>query len=85
MMIIFTYVWYAMLLTFMNVPGILAERISLALVSLVLAGFAQSLCMVPMAVMLLHGAGARFRGRVMGVRMLAISTACRSVCSRPAA
>jgi hypothetical protein len=25
-----------------------------------------------MAVMLLHGAGARFRGRVMGVRMLAI-------------
>jgi hypothetical protein len=28
--------------------------------------------MVPMAVMLLHGAGATFRGRVMGVRMLAI-------------
>jgi sugar phosphate permease len=38
----------------------------------VLAGFAQSLSMVPMAVMLLHGAGAKFRGRVMGVRMLAI-------------
>jgi len=28
--------------------------------------------MVPMAVMLLHGAGGRLRGRVMGVRMLAI-------------
>jgi len=28
--------------------------------------------MVPLAVMLLHIAGPRFRGRVMGVRMLAI-------------
>ena len=28
--------------------------------------------MVPMAVMLLHSAGAKFRGRVMGVRMLAV-------------
>lgn len=67
MMIIFTCVWYLMLLAFVHVPGIVAGWISL-----VLAGFAQSLCMVPMAVMLLHGAGARFRGRVMGVRMLAI-------------
>jgi hypothetical protein len=39
---------------------------------LMLAGFAQSLSMVPMAVMLLHSAGPRFRGRVMGVRMFAI-------------
>ena len=39
---------------------------------LVLAGFAQSLSLVPMSVMLLHSAGERFRGRVMGVRMLAI-------------
>ena len=52
---------------FVHVPGIAGGRISL-----VLAGFAQSLCMVPMAVMLLHSAGAEFRGRVMGVRMLAI-------------
>jgi hypothetical protein len=67
MMIGYTLVWYGMLLAFVHVPGIVGGRISL-----VLAGFAQSLCMVPMAVMLLHGAGARFRGRVMGVRMLAI-------------
>jgi hypothetical protein len=67
MMIVYTLVWYAMLLGFAHVPGIVGGRISL-----VLAGFAQSLCMVPMAVMLLHGAGAKFRGRVMGVRMLAI-------------
>ena len=39
--------------------------------ALVLAGFAQNLSLVPMAVMLLHGA-AEFRGRVMGMRMLAI-------------
>jgi hypothetical protein len=67
MMIIYTGVWYGMLLAFVHVPGITGGRITL-----VLAGFSQSLCMVPMAVMLLHGAGARFRGRVMGVRMLAI-------------
>jgi MFS family permease len=67
MMIINACLWYVMLLVFVHVPGIVGGR-----VSLVLAGFAQSLSMVPMAVMLLQGAGARFRGRVMGVRMLAI-------------
>jgi predicted MFS family arabinose efflux permease len=67
MMIIYAVVWYAMLLAFIHVPGITGGRLTL-----VFAGFAQSLSMVPMAVMLLHGAGTRFRGRVMGVRMLAI-------------
>ena len=37
-----------------------------------LAGFAQSLSMVPLSTMLLKSAGPQFRGRVMGVRMLAI-------------
>jgi MFS family permease len=67
MMLVYTFAWYAMLLAFVHMPGITGGRISL-----VLAGFAQSLCMIPMAVMLLHSAGAKFRGRVMGVRMLAI-------------
>jgi MFS family permease len=67
MMIVFAAVWYGMLLVFVHVPGITGGR-----VALLLAGFAQSLSMVPMAVMLLHGASARLRGRVMGVRMLAI-------------
>jgi MFS family permease len=67
MMIVNACLWYGMLLVFVHVPGIVGGRISL-----VLAGFAQSLSMVPMAVMLLQGAGPRFRGRVMGVRMLAI-------------
>jgi hypothetical protein len=39
---------------------------------MILAGFAQRLSMVTMATMLLHIAGERFRGRVMGMRMLAI-------------
>jgi MFS family permease len=35
-------------------------------------GFIQSFCMVPMAVILLRTADPAFRGRVMGVRMLAV-------------
>lgn len=67
MMIGFTCVWYALLLAFVYAPGVDAARLILFV-----AGLAQSLCMTPMAVMLLHGAGPRFRGRVMGVRMLAV-------------
>jgi MFS family permease len=67
MMLIFAVAWYALLLVFIQMPGPMTGRLML-----LLAGFAQSLSMVPMAVMLLHSAGARFRGRVMGVRMLAI-------------
>ena len=37
-----------------------------------LAGVTQSLCMVTLAVMLLKTSEERLRGRVMGVRMLAI-------------
>jgi len=67
MMLVFAFGWYAMLLLFIAMPGPASARIML-----MLAGIAQSLCMVPMSVMLLHGAGARFRGRVMGVRIMAI-------------
>ena len=67
MMIVFALAWYALLLVFAHMPGAAGGR-----VMLVLAGLAQSLCLVPMSVMLLHSAGVRFRGRVMGVRMLAI-------------
>ena len=41
-------------------------------VLLAIVGFAQSFCMVTLAVVLMRLADARFRGRVMGVRMLAI-------------
>ena len=36
------------------------------------AGFVQSFCQIPMAVLLLRGTDPAFRGRVMGVRMLAV-------------
>lgn len=67
MMITAAVVWYSMLLVFLHMPGPVSGG-----AMLMLAGFAQSLSMVPMAVMLLHSAGPRFRGRVMGVRMFAI-------------
>lgn len=67
MMLVFALAWYAGLFFFALMPGPGAGR-----VMLVLAGLAQSLSMVPMSVMLLHGTAPRFRGRVMGVRMLAI-------------
>lgn len=41
-------------------------------VLLVAIGFVQSICMVPMAVILLKTADPAYRGRVMGVRMLAV-------------
>jgi MFS family permease len=67
MMMIFAMAWYVLVLAFVWMPSA-----GLGRVMLVAAGFAQSLSMVPMAVMLLHSAGTKFRGRVMGVRMLAI-------------
>jgi hypothetical protein len=67
MMILFALAWYLALLVFVHMPGPTGGRLAL-----ILAGFMQSLSLVPMSVMLLTSAGERFRGRVMGVRMLAI-------------
>ena len=67
MMLLFAVAWYAALLVFVNLQNPVSGRMIL-----VIAGFTQSLSLVPMSVMLLHSAGERFRGRVMGVRMLAI-------------
>ncbi len=66
-MMIFAFVWYGLLLAYANTDVPVA-----GIALLMMAGFAQSLCMVPMAVMLLRSSGDRFRGRVMGVRMLAV-------------
>jgi MFS transporter len=67
MMIFFSLAWHAALLVFAQMENPSAGRMIL-----VIAGFSQSLCLVPMSVLLLHSAGDRFRGRVMGVRQLAI-------------
>jgi MFS family permease len=67
MMIVFALAWYAFLWAFAAMPEPASGRIAL-----VLAGLAQALSLVPMSVLLLHSAGERYRGRVMGVRTLAI-------------
>jgi hypothetical protein len=68
-MIISAVAWYAALLVFAQMRGALG-----GFALLVLAGFAQSLCMVTLAVVLLQETSAAFRGRIMGVRMLVIYT-----------
>ncbi|MEJ0017168.1 MAG: MFS transporter [Acetobacteraceae bacterium] len=66
MMIVFALAWYAMLLVFVHMRDPTSGSLTL-----ICAGLAQSLSLVPMSALLLHGAGA-YRGRVMGMRMLAI-------------
>jgi predicted MFS family arabinose efflux permease len=67
LMISATIMWYATLLVFAQV-----QSVPVAMVCLMLAGFAQSLCMISLAVILMRTASEHFRGRVMGVRMLVI-------------
>jgi predicted MFS family arabinose efflux permease len=62
-----TVLWYAALLVFAQI-----QTMPAAIACLMLAGFAQSLTMISIAVILMRTASEHFRGRVMGVRMLAI-------------
>jgi predicted MFS family arabinose efflux permease len=66
-MILSTLGWFVCLLAFAQMQTVWSGAPMLAL-----AGFAQSLSMVTLAVVLLGIAGGKFRGRIMGVRMLAI-------------
>ena len=59
--------WYVMLLVFAQMP-----TPELAIVFLAFAGAMQSFSMTSLQITLLREAGERFRGRVMGVRMMAI-------------
>ena len=67
LMIAATVMWYAALLLFVQM-----HSMPTAVVCLMLAGFSQSLCMISIMVILMRTASEHFRGRVMGVRMLAI-------------
>lgn len=53
---------------------VLATGLQVAMGMLLLAGMAQSLSMVSLSIILLRTTEERFRGRIMGVRMLAIYT-----------
>lgn len=67
MTIAFAFLWYIMLLFFARMPGP-----ATGFVMLMLAGACQTLSLVSLTVLLLKTADVGFRGRVMGVRMLAI-------------
>ncbi|RPI45457.1 MAG: hypothetical protein EHM59_10110 [Betaproteobacteria bacterium] len=67
MIVVFCAAWYVMILVFARMPTPVAGGIAL-----VLAGMAQSLCLVPLSAMLLKNAGEHYRGGVMGVRQLMI-------------
>ncbi len=67
LMIFASIAWYLMLLVFANLQSFPA-----AIICLAATGFAQSLCMISIAVTLLRAAEERFRGRIMGVRMMMI-------------
>ena len=67
MLIASAVLWHVLLLFFaqmQTLPG--------GIVTLLIAGVFQSLSMVSLTVILVRESGQRFRGRVMGVRMLAI-------------
>jgi predicted MFS family arabinose efflux permease len=66
-MLIAGIVWYALLFMFAHTP-----HPTNGIIVLILAGCAQSVSQVPMATMLLRTSDAQFRGRIMGIRMLAI-------------
>jgi Na+/melibiose symporter-like transporter len=59
--------WYGCLFGFVATP-----HVGLAMVMLVGAGVAQSTSMLALSMLLMRSVDQRFRGRIMGVRMLAI-------------
>lgn len=65
--LVFSALWFAILLVFAHL-----RSLPLGLCLLFAVGFVQSVAMVSMTADLLSTSGGRFRGRVMGVRMLAV-------------
>ncbi len=65
--LVHTAIWYALLLGFGHLTSLGA-----GLLTLFAAGFVQNVAMISMTGALLAAADDRFRGRVMGVRMLAV-------------
>jgi len=66
-MIIASAAWFALDLVFA-----FTSNLYMGMLVLMLAGFVQSLCMTPLAAVMLRATEPAFHGRVMGMRMLAI-------------
>jgi predicted MFS family arabinose efflux permease len=69
MMIVCAALWHVLLMVFAQM-----QTLATGLAAMFVVGIAQSLTMVSLTVILVRESGQRFRGRVMGVRMLAIYT-----------
>jgi hypothetical protein len=67
LMTVAAVIWHVLVLNFAQM-----QTVTGGIVALVLCGLAQSLTMVSHTVILLRASSPRYRGRVMGVRMLAI-------------
>jgi hypothetical protein len=65
--VIFSLVWHALLIAFGQITHLTGGLMLLPLI-----GIAQMLCLLPMSVLLLRGAPAALRGRIMGLRTLAV-------------
>lgn len=65
--LVWSVIWHALVVLF----G-LVESLAAGLAILVLIGVAQMICLMPMSVLLLRGAPAALRGRIMGLRTLAV-------------
>lgn len=66
-MLVGTLLWYLALAGFGHTTAPLAGAALLAV-----AGFVQNMSMVPMSLLILRSSAERFRGRVMGVRMMCV-------------
>lgn len=66
-MLVASVIWYSFLLAFAH-----TEHPAAGITALFLAGCAQSVGQVPMATLLLRTSDVQYRGRLMGIRMLAI-------------
>jgi len=65
--LVHTVIWYVLLLGFGHV-----RSMGVGVLTLLVAGFVQNVAMISMTATLLAAAGDGFRGRVMGVRTLAV-------------
>jgi MFS family permease len=67
MMLIFSVVWHGLIILFGQINSLPGGLLLLPLI-----GIAQMLCLLPMAVLLLRGTPPALRGRIMGMRTLAV-------------
>ena len=67
MMLAFSIVWHALVILFGQINSLPGGLLLLPLI-----GITQMLCLLPMSVLLLRGAPPALRGRIMGMRTLAV-------------